>query len=116
MPLVGRGDLANEPGQRFGEQDRFTPQPEVHIALADVDVSECQSRRCGWRLGVEEHEQPGDAVLGFEGVVLQQPAACSQRVSVSMLPMGPPNLTAAKSSRASFCRRAQRTKFPAASR
>ena len=27
------------------------------------------------RLGVEQHEQPGDAVLGFDGVVVQQPAS-----------------------------------------
>jgi len=37
--------------------------------------------------------------------------ACSQRVSVSMTPVGPFHLVAGKSSWVSFCFFAQRTKF-----
>src|SRR6266536_1947559 len=68
-------------------------------------------------LGVEQHQQPGDTVLGFEGVVVEQPArACCQRVSVSMTRFGPSHLTAGKSRRVSLWLRAQRTKWPASRR
>jgi hypothetical protein len=45
------------------------------------DVVEGEPADRGGGLGVEQHEEPGDAVLGFEGVVVQEPAG-----------VGPPGL------------------------
>ena len=79
-----------------------------------MDVVEGEAADRGGPLGVEQHEQAGDAVLGFEGVVVQQPAG--------LFPAGlgvddaggaaPPGRREAPGGSASV-RRAQRTKFPA---
>jgi len=39
-----------------------------------VNVFDGEAADCGGPLGVEENEQSGDAVVGFDAVVVQQPA------------------------------------------
>jgi hypothetical protein len=64
----------HEGGQRFREHDRFAAQSQPHIAVTGVDVIEGEAADRGRPLGVKQHEQPGDSVVGFEGVVVQQSA------------------------------------------
>jgi hypothetical protein len=70
----GRGGLADEPGQWFGEQDGFAPQLEADLGVAGVDVVKGEADDAAGGLGVEKYQESGDAVLGFDGVVVQQPA------------------------------------------
>ncbi len=44
----------------------------MHFAAAGLDVAESEAADGGGLLGVEQDEQPGDPVLGLEGVVMQQ--------------------------------------------
>jgi hypothetical protein len=39
-----------------------------------LEVGEDEAADGRWPLGVEQDEQPGDAIFGFDGVVVQQPA------------------------------------------
>jgi hypothetical protein len=67
--------VAHETSQRFGQQDRLVAQPDVYLLAVGVDVVEGQSADVRGRLGVEQDQQGGDAVFGFDGVVVQQPAS-----------------------------------------
>ena len=66
--------LQDQGVERFGEDDRLAAQPDPDLVAAGLDVAEGEAADRGRPLGVEQDEQPGDAVLGFEGVVVQQPA------------------------------------------
>src|SRR5512142_1700408 len=68
-PLACRGGLADQPGQWLGKQDRLAPQLEADLVAAGVEVFEGEADNAAGGLGVEEHEQPGDPVLGVDGVV-----------------------------------------------
>ena len=86
-------------------------------SLAGVDVVEGESADRGGPLGVEQDEQPGDAVVGLEGVVVQQPAGlCPARLGVDdagwAVPIG---WRRSPGWSASGCL-AQRTKCPASPR
>ena len=56
----------------FGEYDGFPAQPQVYFAAAELDVTEGKAADDGGLLGVEQHEQSSDPVLGLESVVVQQ--------------------------------------------
>ena len=49
-------------------------QLEADLVVPGVDVVEGEADDAADGLGEQEHEQPGDAVLGFDGGVVQQPA------------------------------------------
>ena len=60
-----------------------------------VDVDEREPADRGGRLGVEQHEQAGDAVLRSDVVIVQQPAGvgpltdfCFIRISLPRCPLG----------------------------
>ena len=114
VSAAGGGELEEECAEWLWQDNGLAAEPELHVLLAGVNMVEGQAADRGGPLGVEENEQAGDTVLGFEGVVVQQAArARCHRASVSMMPLGPSHLVAAKSRRVSFWRLAQRTKFPA---
>src|SRR6266498_894509 len=68
VALAGGGEVADEPGEWFGEKDRFAAQAEANLGVGGVEVAEGEADDAADGLGVEEHEQPSDAVLGFDGV------------------------------------------------
>jgi hypothetical protein len=75
VAAAGGDQLQDEAGQRLGEHHRLAAQPQAdRTVVAGVDVVEGEAADRRWPLSVEEHQQPGDAVLGLEGVVVQQPA------------------------------------------
>jgi hypothetical protein len=61
-------------GQWFGEHDGLTAQPQPHLIVTGLDVVKGEAADRRRPLGVEQNEQSGDTVLGFVGVVVQQPA------------------------------------------
>lgn len=74
VPVPGRDDLPGQGIEGFGEHDGLVAETQAFFVVAGVDVMEGEAadrRRC---LGVEEDEQAGEAVFGFEGVVVDQPA------------------------------------------
>ena len=70
----GGGDLEDEAGEWFGEHDGLAPRRRAHVIAAGLDVAEGEAADRRGLLGVEQDEQPGDAVVGFERVIVQQPA------------------------------------------
>ena len=81
MSAAGGGELEEECAEWLRQDDGFAAEPELHVLLAGVNMVEGQAADRGGPLGVEENEQAGDAVLGFEGVVVQQAAG--------VVPIGP---------------------------
>ena len=72
--MAGGDELQDQGGEGFGEEDRLAAEPEPYLVAAGLDVAEGEPADRGRPLGVEQDEQPGDAVFGFEGAVVQQPA------------------------------------------
>ena len=105
--------MGDECAERLGQDDGLAAEPEPHVLLVGVDLLEGEAADRGGPLGVEENEQAGDAVPGFEGVVVQQAAGVVPSGLGVDMPLGPSHPVAAKSRLISFWRRAQRTKFPA---
>ena len=70
--------------QRFGQHHGYGPEPQRDRGLsASMSMSSMVRRLIvGGSLGVEQHEQSGDAVLGVEGVVVQQPSGLVPAVVV----------------------------------
>jgi hypothetical protein len=116
VPATGGHELADEVGERFGQHDGFAAQPRLHLFVAGFDVVEGEAADGGRPLGVEQYEQPSDAVLGLSSWSCSSRRACFQRSSVSSILVGPPHLVAGNSRRVSFCCLAQRTKCPASQR
>jgi len=58
----------------YQKHEGFAAQTQPHFVVAALDVVEGEAADRGRPLGVEQHEQAGDTVLGLEGVVVQQPA------------------------------------------
>jgi hypothetical protein len=64
------------PGMLGSHVDVYVPMlgKLPHLVVADLDVVEGQAADRGGLLGVEQDKQASDAVLGIEGVVVQQVA------------------------------------------
>ena len=102
----------------FGQDDGFAAEAEPTCLPSVVDVVEGESADRGGPLGVEQDEQAGDAVVGVERVVVQQPAGLLPAGLVvddagRAVPIG--WRRSRRRGRASGCL-AQRTKCPAWSR
>ena len=67
-------ELEDKRVEGLGQNDGLAAEPEPYLLLVGVDMVEGEAADRGGALGVEENEQPGDAVLGFDGVVVEQPA------------------------------------------
>src|SRR5205823_8384672 len=65
---------ADEGGEGVGQDDGFAAEPQPHLVFVGVNVVEGEAADRGGPLCVEQDEQPGDAVFGFDGVVVEQPA------------------------------------------
>src|SRR5207245_1171309 len=72
--LSGCDEYEDESGKRLGQQDGLAAQADAYLLLAGLDVLEGEAAEGGGALGVEEDQEPGDAVFGFEGVVVEEPA------------------------------------------
>ena len=72
--MAGRDDRAGERGEGFGQHDGLAAEPQEDLPGAGVGVVEGEPADRGRPLGVEQDEQSGDAVVGFDRVVVQQPA------------------------------------------
>ncbi len=72
VSVAGGGELEDERAEWLGQDDGLAAEPEPYLLPGGVDVVEGQAADRGGPLGVEEQEQVGDAVLGFDGVVVEQ--------------------------------------------
>jgi hypothetical protein len=68
----GGDQVAGEGGQGPGRHDGDGPEAELDRVVACVDVVDDESADRRGSLGVEQDQQSGDAVVGVEGVVVQQ--------------------------------------------
>ena len=73
VSATGRDDREDKRGDGFGQHDGLVAEPETDLPGAGVDVVDGEAADRGRPLGVEQDEQAGDAVFGFDGVVVQQP-------------------------------------------
>jgi hypothetical protein len=100
----------------LGQDQWLGSEPQPYFVVAAFEVLEGEPADRGEALGVEQHEQPGDPVFGFDGVVVHQPAG--------LVPAGlgvdaaGGAITGRRGARggSAFCRRAQRAKSPVAPR
>ncbi len=74
MSSAGGGELEDECVEGLGQHDGLAAEPEPHVLRAGVNLVEGEAADRGGPLGVKEKEQSGDAVFGFEGVVVEQAA------------------------------------------
>jgi hypothetical protein len=74
VSAAGGGELKDQGVEWPGQDDGLAAEPEPHVLLAGVNMVQGQAADRGGPLGVEENEQAGDTVLGFDGVVVQQAA------------------------------------------
>jgi hypothetical protein len=74
--LMGRPGWppGNNQGEWLGQHDRFASQSQAYFVALLLDVVNGEAAECGGPLGVEQHEQPSDSVLGVERGVAQQPS------------------------------------------
>ena len=80
--LVAEGGLApamsdemeDEGVEWIGQNDGLAAEAKPYLLLVGLDMVEGEAADGGDPLGIEQNEQPGDAVLGFDGVVVEQPA------------------------------------------
>ena len=72
VAVAGSDELADEGVDGCGQYDGLTAEPEPDLLFVGVNVVEGEAADRGGALGVEENEQPGDAILGFDGVVMEQ--------------------------------------------
>jgi hypothetical protein len=54
-----------------GKNDGLAAQSEGYLVAVGLDLIEGEAADCCWPLCVEEDEQAGDAVFGFEGFVVE---------------------------------------------
>ena len=74
MSVAVLDEFADQGVEGLGQRDGFAAEPQPDLVFACVDVLEGEPADRGGGLGVEQHEQPGDAVLGFDAVIAQQPS------------------------------------------
>ncbi|MGH9212480.1 MAG: hypothetical protein ACRD2C_17660 [Acidimicrobiales bacterium] len=68
---AGGGEIADESGEWLGEVDGFVAEAQLCAGVVGFDVVDGEAADGGGRLGVEQDEQAGDAVFGFEGFVVE---------------------------------------------
>lgn len=79
VAFAARRDGPGKRGDRFGQLDGHAAEAEPDGSLADLDLADGHpADRCR-PLGVEEHEQAGEAVFRLERLVVQEPAGGVQR-------------------------------------
>ncbi len=71
---AGGNKCEHESRERFWQYDRFATESQPYLGLVGEDVVGGESTDRGVPLRVEHYEQPSDAVLGFDGAVVEQPA------------------------------------------
>ncbi|MFI0501993.1 hypothetical protein ACH3WN_03900 [Streptomyces albogriseolus] len=74
VALAVRGDCAGQRGDGLGQLDGGVAEVETYFPSADLDVLGGRPVDCRRALGMEEQKQPGEAVFGLEGVVVQESA------------------------------------------
>ncbi|MFG2585722.1 hypothetical protein [Streptomyces malaysiensis] len=74
VALAVRGDDAGQFGDGFGQLDGGIAEVEAYFLSADLNVLGGQPVDYRRPLGIEEEKQPGEAVFGLAGVVMQEPA------------------------------------------
>ena len=74
LAAAGGEVLAHESGQGVGEHDRHGGEREPDGCPVVVDNGGGQALDAGRVLGVEEYQQPGDAVGQRQAVVVEKPA------------------------------------------
>ena len=72
MAAAGGEQLPDEAGEGLGQDDRLASEAQPHSLVVGVDVAEGEAADDRGPLGVEEDEEPGDAVSGIEAVVVEQ--------------------------------------------
>jgi hypothetical protein len=67
----GGDEFAGQRAERFGYLDGPVAESYPHAVVGDLHMAEGEPADVGGVLGVENHEQPGDAVGQVDGVVMQ---------------------------------------------
>ncbi len=75
VAVAGGDELEDKCGEGIGQDDGLAAEPQTHLVLVGVHVLKGEAADRGGPLGVEENEQSGDTVFGFESVVVEQSAA-----------------------------------------
>jgi len=70
LPVVHQSE--HKVAEWFGEVDRFGAEFDVHAVAVVSDLVDGEQRDSRDRLGVEQHEQPDDAVDVVDAVVVQE--------------------------------------------
>ena len=68
-----RHDREGKRGNGFGQHDGLVAETDEDPLVTGVDVVDGEAADRGRPLGVEQHEQAGEAVFGFDRVVVEQP-------------------------------------------
>ena len=68
-----RHDREGKRGNGFGQHDGLVAETDKDLPAAGAGVVDRQPADRGRPLGVEQHEQAGEAVFGFDRVVVEQP-------------------------------------------
>jgi hypothetical protein len=68
----GGDQVTGEAREGFGQHNGDRAEAKLDGGVAGVDVVDGESADCRGSLGVEQDQQPGDAVVGVEDVVVQQ--------------------------------------------
>lgn len=116
VTAAGSDELQGESGKGFGQHDGFTAESQPYFVVVVFNVVQSEATDGRRPLGVEQKQQTGDTVFGFDRWVVQQ--------STGLLPacfgVDDPCWSAPSDcgivSRVSFCFLALRTKCPASSR
>ena len=107
---------AGDRGGRLGQVDRNAAEAETDAVVAGLDLAGGHLADRGHALGVEKDEQAGEAVLGPDGAVMQEPACGVPAVLVIGQLGGPVPWAAVRWPAVSLLARAQRISRPASSR
>ena len=116
VAAAGGEKLPDEAGEGLGQDDGLAAEAQPYLPVIGVDVAQGEAADGRRPLGVEENEEPRDAVFGIEAGVVEQPSCLVPAGLGVDDPDGPPQRVAGKSRLVSFCFVAQRMKCPVSRR
>jgi hypothetical protein len=74
----GGEQLPDQAGEGLGQDDRLAAEAQPYLPAVGVNVAQGVAADDRGPLGVEEDEEPRDAVFGIEAVVAAQPPPCER--------------------------------------
>jgi hypothetical protein len=87
-----RHDREGKRGNGFGQHDGLIAEMDPDSPITGVDVVDRQAADRGRPLGVEQHEQTGEAVFGFDFFVVEQPPGLTLSAPLSRIVLTCPDM------------------------